>query len=63
MRIIPVRRTVGCTITLSTRLDPDKCVLDSIARLAARADSKPSPFNIAPVTPRILLGGLDSIAS
>lgn len=61
--IVPRASTVTRTITLTTRLDPNKSVEQWVTSVSARASTKASTDNIAPVAPSLLLRRLDTIAA
>lgn len=63
MGIVPRASTVTRTITLTTRLDPNKSVEQWVTSVSARASTKASTDNIAPVAPSLLLRRLDTIAA
>ena len=56
-------RGVRSTVALSTGLDPDKSILESIASVGRGADTEASADDVAPVTPCLLLGGLDTVTA
>lgn len=60
--IVAGRGSVRGTVTFTTGLDPDEGILESIAGIGGRADTETSADDVAPVTPGILLGGLDTVA-
>lgn len=59
-----VSRTTRITraIALTPRLNPHESIFDGRARIRSRSNPKPGPDDIAPVSPGILLGGLDAVA-
>ena len=63
MGIVPRARAVGSTIALTTRLNPDKGIEQWVTSVGTRARTKASTDDIAPVTPRLLLRGLNTIAA
>lgn len=62
MRVISCRCAVRCTVAFSARLDPDECILKLITGISRGADTETSADDVAPVTPGILLRGLNTIA-
>lgn len=52
---------VGRAITLSTGLDPHKGILERIAGVSRGANTEAGADDVAPVTPGVLLRGLDAI--
>lgn len=63
MRIIPSGARIRSPITLSTRLNPDKGILQRVASVSGRSDTEASTFHIAPVAPGVLLCWLDAVAA
>lgn len=63
VRIVSRRTGVRGTITLTTGLDPDERVDESVTGVGGRTNTEASADNIAPVTPSLLLGRLDTVAA
>lgn len=61
VRVIPGGSRVGRAITLSTGLDPHKGILERIAGVSRGANTEAGADDVAPVTPGVLLRGLDAI--
>lgn len=61
VRVIPGGSRVGRAITLSTGLDPHKGILERIAGVSRGANTEAGADDVAPVTPGVLLRGLDTI--
>jgi hypothetical protein len=61
VRVIPGGSRVGRAITLSTGLDPYKGILERIAGVSRGANTEAGADDVAPVTPGVLLRGLDAI--
>ena len=62
MGIVAGRGSVRGTVTFTTGLNPDKGVLERVTSVGRLADTDVGSDQIAPVTPGILLRGLDAIA-
>lgn len=63
MGVISRRATVRGAITFTTWLDPNKSICQGITSIGSWPDAKSSALDIAPITPSILLSGLDTIAA
>jgi hypothetical protein len=50
-------------VAFSTWLDPDESILKRVTRIGRRSHTESGTNDIAPITPGILLSGLDSISS
>lgn len=61
--IVANRARIRGAIALTARLDPNKCISQRIASAGGGSDSETSSLDITPVTPSILLGGLDAVAT
>jgi hypothetical protein len=59
--IVSAAGSIRGTITLSTRLDPDEGVLESISGVCGWAHTKAGADQVAPVTPGELGSGLDTV--
>ena len=53
---------VAASIALSTRLDPDKGIFQGVASVSCKAYTKTSTNHVAPISPSVLLGWLDTVA-
>lgn len=54
--------TEDTNITLSTGLDPDEGVFESVASVSGRADTKSSANDVAPISPGELRSRLNSVS-
>ena len=54
---------VGAAVALAAGLDPDEGVLEWVTGVGAGAGAEAGALDVAPVTPCLLRGGLDTIAS
>ncbi len=61
MGIISRARCIARAIALSARLDPDEGVFERVAGVGSGTHAKASADDVAPVTPGVLLGGLDAV--
>ena len=62
MGIVTGSRGVTGTVALATGLDPDEGILEGVASVGGRAHTEASADDIAPITPGLLLGGLDTVS-
>lgn len=62
MRIVSGSSRVGRPVALSARLDPDKCVFQSVSCVGGWADSEACTNHVAPVSPGVLGGWLNTVA-
>ena len=62
MRAASGRAGVGCATALSAWFDPDLGIKKLVISGGRRADTEAGTNNIAPVTPLVLLGRLNTVA-
>lgn len=62
MSVVSRARAVRGAVALSAGLDPYEGVFERVAGAGRRADTETGAFDVAPVSPGVLGGGLDAIA-